>query len=727
MALPQWITLSGFLGTATERTYTSFTLATQTTSTFSLISGTLPSGLYLSNTGTISGAPFSVAQKLTSQIVLRATNSDGITDRTFIIDTQGATDPVWITPAGYLSLGISGQAYIVNKSYVDYQFNATYDILPAGQKLRYYIGDMDGTIPPGLTLTEDGRLYGYVADVLGLDALVSASGGYDTETYDNYPYDRLPTTTGGANHRPDFLAKIYPFYVTVTDGIASSRREFQIKIEDPRSFRADTTLIVVEPSIYTADSSYLITPAWISPVNLGYFRANNYQVIQLATYDPDPNTGPTTYDWTTPTTNIDGTPSVHPLYFDLDPDSGVLFAQLPYYPIFTTAYKFTVRLIKTDQITGEQTFRDRTFALSILGDVDNTLEFVTPSNLGAIFPGYVSEFAIVAKHTTVPTAIRYRLTSGRLPTGLILASDGTIVGQVKYNSQTYFDLAQYKFGAFTLDNGNTTIDKLYKFTVEATDAYQTNIVDKEFVITVNEYNTNEYIQMHISPYMTSASRTLFSDFISDQHTFENSLLYRPQDPNFGVQLSMKFVLEYGIQKGSLMSYASILTDIFQEQRVLFNGLKTAVSKDISGNIIYEVVYIEVTDESNRVFDSMKSYLDANFLTDEYVMPNWMRTVQATYSSSPIGFVKAIPLCYTLPGMSGIIVNRIKLTGFDFKQLDFTADRLLVSSTTDYPDNKYLMFPNRKAGGSTVNEISIMLIPEGSPLLTEDLYPLDLEF
>ena len=162
MALPQWITPSGFLGTATERTYTSFTLATQTTSTFSVISGTLPSGLYLANTGTISGAPFSVAQKLTSQIVVRASNSDGITDRTFIIDTQGATDPVWVTPAGYLSLGIGGQAYIVNKSYVDYQFNATYDILPAGQKLRYYIGDMDGTIPPGLTLTEDGRLYGCI-------------------------------------------------------------------------------------------------------------------------------------------------------------------------------------------------------------------------------------------------------------------------------------------------------------------------------------------------------------------------------------------------------------------------------------------------------------------------------------------------------------------------------------------------------------------------------------
>ena len=108
------------------------------------------------------------------------------------------------------------------------------------------------------------------------------------------------------------------------------------------------------------------------------------------------------------------------------------------------------------------------------------------------------------------------------------------------------------------------------------------------------------------------------------------------------------------------------------------------------------------------------------------MPNWMRTIQSSYGA-PIGFVKAIPICYTLPGMSGIIVKRINLTGFDFKQLDFVADRILLSSTIDHPDTKYLLFPNRISGGSTVNEDLIILVPEGAPLLAEDGSLLDLEF
>jgi hypothetical protein len=728
MALPQWITPSGFLGTTTERTTSTFILSTKSTSTFSLISGKLPTGMTLSSTGIISGSSFSVAQIITSQFVIRAANASGITDRTFVIDTQGETDPVWITPGGYLALGISGQSYIINKSYVDYQFNAIYDVLPAGQKLRYYISDLDGTLPPGLILTEDGRLSGYVDDQLGIDVLASASGGYDTESFGVYPYDHpVVQNDNGDSRRPAFISKIYQFYLTVTDGIASARRLFQILVEDPRAFRVDTTLIDSDTTVYTADSSYLITPGWITPVNLGYIRANNYQVIQLSIFDPDPNTGPTIYDWTTPTVNIDGTPSVRPEYFELDSITGVLYARLPYYPIYSESYKFTIRLIKTDQVTGEQTLRDRTFALIIKGDIDNTLEFVTPNNLGAIFPGVISEFAIVAVHTTVPTAVNYRLTKGKLPTGLTLASDGTIIGRVKYNSQTYFDKTR-GFNAFTLDEGKTTIDKNYKFTVQATDVYQKNIIDNEFSIVVNEISTTEYVQIYIEPYMSSANRTLFFNFITDSQIFEDSLLYRPLDPEFGLQTKMKFVLEHGIKKSPIRAYAAnMLMGLFQEQRLLFNGLKTAVSKDAAGDITYEIVYLEVIDESNSIFDGMKKYFDDNFSTDEYTVPTWMRTVQSSSNTVPAGFVKAIPLCYTLPGMSNIIIDRIKYANFDFKQLNFTVDRLTVSSTAEHLDNKYLMFPNRVAGGVTANEIEIMLFPEGGPVLTEDNLPLELEF
>ena len=707
--------------------------------TYSVISGALPGGLKLtspgglnsSSAGLISGTPFSVGQKITSQFVVRAKNSNGITDRTFIIDTQGATDPVWLTPEGYLSVGLGGQQYVVNKEYVDYQFSAIYDVLPAGQKLRYYIGDNEGELPPGLTLTEDGRLSGYVIDTLGIDALASPIGGYDAERYDSYPYDHAIQYGGSVVvQRPKFLAKIYQFYITVTDSIASSRRLFQIKIEDPSSFKADTTLIDIDTSLYTADISYLVTPQWLSPVNLGYVRSDNLQVIQLNTYDPDPNTGPTTYDWDTPKFNVDHTPdnpspSVHPLHFDLDPNTGVLFARLPYQSAFSTPYKFTVRLIKTDAYTGETSYRDRTFVLTVKGNIESTLLFSTDSDLGSLSPGYVSELAIKGYHTANEIPIQYRLISGRLPAGLTLAIDGSIIGRITYNSQTYFDLAGYGYGAFTLDNGATTVDSTYKFTVEATDIYQTSTASKEFSLSVVETSTDEYIQMHIAPYMSSSDRKLFTDFITDNYTFETSLLYRPFDPEFGVQTILKFTLEYGIKKEILRVYAASLSSMFKEQRFLFNGLKTAVSKDTNNKVVYEVIYLELTDETGNGIDTMKNYLDANFATDEYTMPHWMRTIQSSYGA-PIGYVKAIPLCYVLPGMSEIVLERIAISGFNFKLLDFTADRLLLSSTTDYPDTKYLLFPNRLAGGTTIDEAISIDANSGAPVLTEDGSLLDVE-
>ena len=743
MSLPQWVTPAGFLGTATERQYISFPLATRDTSTFSLISGDLPGGLRLLDTGTIAGIPYSVGETLTTQFVIRARNSEGITDRTFILDTQGPTAPVWLTPTGYLSLGLGGQSYVINRTYVDYQLSATYDILPVGQKLSYYIGDREGELPPGITLSEDGRLTGFVSDILAITAPTTVitssstsvtSGGYDTESYDNFPYDYLYTstvvtstsTTVDVVVRPKFLSKVYQFYATVTDGVADAKRLFQIKVEDPASFRADTTLIDVDTSFYTADSSYLITPQWLSPVNLGYVRTDNKQVIQLSTYDPDPNTGGTTFDWITPTVNIDGSPSVHPPHFDLDPVTGVLYAVLPYQPAYSTPYNFTVRLIKTDVLSGETSYSDRTFTLTVKGNVENTLVFETPANLGSISPGYVSELAIVATHTKTPTPVRYRITSGQLPVGLSLAIDGSIIGRVAYNSQTYFDLAEYGFDGFKLDSGETSIDSKYKFTVEATDIYQQSILDREFTLTVLETGIDEFIQMYIRPYMTNSDRKSYSDFISDTSVFENSLLYRPLDPEFGIQTEMKFVLEYGIRKDSYRVYAASLNSLFKEQRFLFNGVKTAVSKDTSGNVVYEVIYVELLDDQGNGIDQMKDYLDANFLTDEFTMPDWMRTIQSSYGA-PLGYVKAMPLCYALPGMSSIILKRIELANYDFKLLDFTADRLQLSSTTDYQETKYLVFPNRYAGGTTVDENIVLYVPEGAPLLTEDGSFLDLEF
>ena len=58
----------------------------------------------------------------------------------------------------------------------------------AGDVLEYFIADGDGTLPPGIQLTTDGRLVGVVEPILALDKFAN-SGRYDTNVYGTFPFD----------------------------------------------------------------------------------------------------------------------------------------------------------------------------------------------------------------------------------------------------------------------------------------------------------------------------------------------------------------------------------------------------------------------------------------------------------------------------------------------------------------------------------------------------------
>jgi hypothetical protein len=52
------------------------------------------------------------------------------------------------------------------------------------------------------------------------------------------------------------------------------------------------------------------------------------------------------------------------------------------------------------------------------------------------------------------------------------------------------------------------------------------------------------------------------------------------------------------------------------------------------------------------------------------------------------------LCYTNPGKSAGILAKIKAKNFDFKTIDFTADRYLIDIIDGQIEDKYLAFPQR---------------------------------
>jgi hypothetical protein len=63
---------------------------------------------------------------------------------------------------------------------------------------------------------------------------------------------------------------------------------------------------------------------------------------------------------------------------------------------------------------------------------------------------------------------------------------------------------------------------------------------------------------------------------------------------------------------------------------------------------------------------------------------------------PLGFVKAMPICYTIPGGSTKILSRLAnalSTGaWDFKQIHFDTDRIVVETTQETGQTGWLLYP-----------------------------------
>ena len=106
MATPVWTTTAGKLASIDEQSAFSLQLEANTSDstaiTYSLIAGSLPSGMSLTSTGLLTGTPAEVAKRTLYTFVVRATAGTSITDRTFSLDVQGADAPTFTTASGQL-------------------------------------------------------------------------------------------------------------------------------------------------------------------------------------------------------------------------------------------------------------------------------------------------------------------------------------------------------------------------------------------------------------------------------------------------------------------------------------------------------------------------------------------------------------------------------------------------------------------------------------------------
>ena len=119
MATPVWTTTAGKLASIDEQSAFSLQLEANTSDstaiTYSLIAGSLPSGMSLTSTGLLTGTPAEVAKRTLYTFVVRATAGSAITDRTFTLDVSGADSPVFTTVAGQLNKPLSTVYTTINR------------------------------------------------------------------------------------------------------------------------------------------------------------------------------------------------------------------------------------------------------------------------------------------------------------------------------------------------------------------------------------------------------------------------------------------------------------------------------------------------------------------------------------------------------------------------------------------------------------------------------------
>lgn len=401
---------------------------------------------------------------------------------------------------------------------------------------------------------------------------------------------------------------------------------------------------------------------------------------------------------------------------------------------------------------------DKQFTVEIVGEIDSAVSWITASDLGAIKPNQPSQKYVEAETLLYGGRIGYEFVSGSLPPGLTFLPTGDIQGKVKQFADDagpgltrFYEVSDSlapaedssslsrDFSA-TFDGSDTKFDKKFTFTIRARDSVNFATLNRTFSITVVAESSNTFANLYVKAFQTKSKRLAWYTFITDATIFQSSDLYRYGDPNFGVQTALQVLVYAGIESVEAVRYVQSMSRNHYRKRLQFGDLGTAKAKDAeTQETIYEVIYVNIVDplekNGNSIsstvnlpndinspvlisYDSIKIDSDIPLVSDrdhQRIFPNsfknmrrrmadtgqndreflplWMRSIQDT-SNYETGYVKALPLCYCNPGAAINVLARIRASGFDFKTIDFVADRYVIDIIDGEIEDKYLAFPQR---------------------------------
>lgn len=771
MALNVWTQSSGTsLGTFPELVHIDQQLpvVNDTGVTYAVISGSLPDGLFIQGNMLV-GSPHATDSITEYTFCIRASSTSGFADRTFSITLTDIAQPEFLTPAGELAAGVHHQFYVLDGSYVSYQVDAV-DLNPQpNETLTFTIDDGNGVLPPGLVLSPSGLISGFVGPAITVQGsshvyaipytfTVSITDGsnFNSRTFsifvadpDSFRADSLMLDGLAGRFTSDSSYLQQPIWLTNSDlGFhrANNYMTMPVGLYDKRSttFRLEKTNLEVYVNTLQVNNGdnnvgkFNVTVTNVNGTLLEgqYFTFLNY--IDGASADiykidniTDLGNGIFRLHITTPLAqSIDngvpfyiGSLSTLPPGLSFDPDTSELYGRIPYQPAVSQTYEFTITAIKTYSTSNEQVMSSRTFTITLLGDITSVITWNSDSNLGTLSANYISTLNVSASSNIEGATLIYKVDSGALPPGIELTIDGELVGSVNqyYNGLTgvngliTFDDATTPT---TFDNFTTTFDRSYTFTVKVNDQYLYSTAKKEFTVNVDTPNTTEFSNIFAHPFLAQDKRSTWVNFITNASVFTPSSIYRPNDPNFGVQKGLSMLIYAGVETAEASSFVDAIQNGFNRKRFNFGNVKSALALDPSTNKpVYEVVYVQLYDplepdgkhlpetilDGQYYPNSISNWrlrLSQGRTIERNYLPLWMRSIQPN-TKEQLGYTLSIPLCFCKVGYAADIMINIKASGFEFNLLDYTIDRIVIDAVRD-PESgevilgdKYLVFNNNR--------------------------------
>lgn len=777
MTAPVWITPPGDLGTVVEGEFYQVQLNADNADSYLYLSGVLPVGIRVTSNGIlegnprnydyIQGVPVEIAQDVTSKFVVRATSLDGtVADRVFEMTVTGQDAPVIDTlPSENLGAYFDGDK-------VDVQLTAT-DPDP-GDTLTWRL--QSGNLPAGLSISTSGRILGYVEPFAAIDG----TPGFDINNFDIGEWD---FSTKSVN-------KNYEFTVEVSDSKQIDIKTYSLYAVSRNLATADIDTATADnvassntnatiDQLLDASQTNLRVPALLTEsTGLGRIKHDNSFNFQFVgkDFDGDP------IDYILDSGSL-------PTGLSLDTQSGWLTGIIPNFSATETNFSFGIKVRKRNNTAYASTATS--FTMTVVGDADSKVTW--PARNMTIKTGEQSQLDVVATISD-NRPVQYQLKSGstsvaagnfvvgetytivtsgttdfisvgsadntvgtiftatgigsgsgtaslgtnKLPQGLKLNEDGLIVGRVSFENMM-FDTGTTTFDISNIYTNETTFEQVYSFVARVFSADGVIDTYKKFSITINADTNKPYESLYARALPPQDQRDIYNNLIQNNDDIPSEDVYRASDYAFGIQKDIRSTIAAGLTPAQETDYVEAMSKNFWNNTLRFGGFKTARALNTDSTVKYEVVYVELVDNTQGTdpttglsaspalrqdvrsntttwanpisvdqtppdvshghylasqandyyvypnsIENMRSRLKTDIgyqVLERKVLPDWMKDKQA--DDTVLGWTLAAPIVYCKPGTSAKIKyrleQRIKTANLDIKKISFEVDRFILDN------------------------------------------------